>query len=96
MAFPSELLDEILYRLPVKHLLRCKCVSKEWCSLIDSTPFAKKHLKRALEGNEDGLIINERGKFYLAEDFKPNLDGGDSHEAVAVEINDPLKTFIWC
>ncbi|KAK1368155.1 F-box protein interaction domain protein [Heracleum sosnowskyi] len=87
-----EMLDEILCRLPVKYLLRCRCVSKGWCSLIDSNPFVKKHLKRALECNVGALIINQRGKFYLAEDFKSNLD--DDDDAVAVEMMDPLKTLI--
>ncbi|KAL8107539.1 F-box protein CPR1-like [Apium graveolens] len=95
MAFPCKMLDEILCRLPVKYLLRYRCVSKGWCSLIDSDLFVKKHLSRALECNVGGLIINEGGKFYLAEDFKSNLDGGhDNDNAVAVEIIDPLKTLI--
>ncbi|KAK1364552.1 F-box domain-containing protein [Heracleum sosnowskyi] len=96
MALTCEMLDEILCYLPVKSLLRCRCVSKGWCSLIDSTPFVRKHLRKALECNAAGLVINEGGKFYLAEDFKSNLDGGDNDDddAVAVEIIDPLKTLL--
>lgn len=42
---PSDLLREILCKLPVKSLLRFRCVSKMWCSLIDSPDFISMHRK---------------------------------------------------
>ncbi|KAI9201485.1 hypothetical protein LWI28_024191 [Acer negundo] len=41
-----EVVDEILWTLPVKSLCRFKCVSKEWLNLISSTRFVKMHLSR--------------------------------------------------
>ncbi|KAI9201396.1 hypothetical protein LWI28_022902 [Acer negundo] len=43
---PLELVDEILWTLPMKSLCRFKCVSKEWLNLISSTHFVKMHLSR--------------------------------------------------
>nr|XP_017217798.1 PREDICTED: F-box protein CPR30-like isoform X2 [Daucus carota subsp. sativus] len=91
MSFPHQMIDQVLCRLPVKPLLRFRCVSKGWCSLIDSNAFVKKHLETALECNTGcGLIINDdAGKIYLA-DFD-SLDDGSS--AIA-EISDSLKSIL--
>ncbi|KAF7837207.1 F-box/kelch-repeat protein [Senna tora] len=42
---PPELIVEILSWLPVKFLLRFRCVCKYWKSLISDPQFAKKHLR---------------------------------------------------
>ncbi|ESQ28785.1 hypothetical protein EUTSA_v10019649mg, partial [Eutrema salsugineum] len=47
---PEELLIEILTRLPVKSLMRYKCVSKLWLSLITSRYFTDLFLKSSSHG----------------------------------------------
>ncbi|KAK9924296.1 hypothetical protein M0R45_032676 [Rubus argutus] len=44
----QDFVFEILSWLPVKSLLRFRCVCKSWCALISSSCFAKKHLSRAV------------------------------------------------
>ncbi|KAL7124510.1 hypothetical protein ABFS83_14G053200 [Erythranthe nasuta] len=48
MKFPEEITYEILYNLRVKSLLRFKCVSKRWRSIISSKKFIKRHLEKSI------------------------------------------------
>ncbi|MED6113459.1 hypothetical protein PIB30_070947 [Stylosanthes scabra] len=47
----DDLLTEILLRLPVKDLLRCKCVCKKWMSLISEPQFCYRHTLRLCRKN---------------------------------------------
>jgi len=49
--FPDELLVEVLSLLPVKSLIRFKCVSKYWNTLISDPSFVKLHLKKSTTRN---------------------------------------------
>ncbi|XP_004237754.2 F-box/kelch-repeat protein At3g23880-like [Solanum lycopersicum] len=42
---PEDVVVDILLRLPVKSLLRFKCVRKNWCALIKSPSFIKEHFQ---------------------------------------------------
>ncbi|KAL9302646.1 F-box/LRR-repeat protein [Arabidopsis thaliana] len=39
-----ELLEEVLLRLPTKSILKCRIVSKQWRSLLESRRFAERHM----------------------------------------------------
>ncbi|KAK9949275.1 hypothetical protein M0R45_004808 [Rubus argutus] len=46
---PEDIIVQILYRLPVKPLIRFRCVSKRWTSIISDPQFAKSQFKYASE-----------------------------------------------
>ncbi|EYU20296.1 hypothetical protein MIMGU_mgv1a018445mg [Erythranthe guttata] len=46
---PSEIIENILLRLPVKSLMRFKCVSKSWEATISDPEFIANHLRQAKE-----------------------------------------------
>ncbi|KAK9949271.1 hypothetical protein M0R45_004804 [Rubus argutus] len=46
---PEDMILQILYRLPVKPLIRFSCVSKRWSSIISDPQFAKSHFKLSCE-----------------------------------------------
>ncbi|XP_058741981.1 F-box/kelch-repeat protein At3g23880-like [Vicia villosa] len=47
VILPNDLITEVLSILPVKSILRFKCVSKHWKTLISDHAFVKLHLKRS-------------------------------------------------
>ncbi|KAK3411373.1 hypothetical protein EUGRSUZ_I00132 [Eucalyptus grandis] len=42
-SFPGNIVEEILKRLPVRSLLRCRCVYKSWRDTIDGPRFVALH-----------------------------------------------------
>ncbi|KAL2473439.1 F-box protein CPR30 [Forsythia ovata] len=60
---PSDIIAEILSHLPVKTLLQFRCVSRTWCSIIDSQSFIKMHLHQSTATNSyHSLILGSLGK----------------------------------
>ncbi|KAL5568327.1 hypothetical protein UlMin_024902 [Ulmus minor] len=43
-CLPDDVIQIIMSKLPVKTLMRCKCLSKEWNSVINTTDFISSHL----------------------------------------------------
>jgi F-box interacting protein len=54
---PEDLSMEILSRLPVKSLMRYKCVSKSWYALVTNPSFISKHLKISHNLNRGAAIL---------------------------------------
>ena len=86
MSIPLDVITEILSLLPVKSLLRFRCVSKQFCASIDSPEFVKLHLSRSKETYSKSSIILE---FYSGF-FSVNMDSLD----IAVQLLDhPLDSY---
>ncbi|XP_015057104.1 F-box/kelch-repeat protein At3g23880-like [Solanum pennellii] len=57
VQFPEQILVNILTRLPVQSLVRFKCVSKFWITLISDPYFTKKHLNRARNDQDSQKLL---------------------------------------
>ncbi|XP_010686908.2 F-box protein CPR1 [Beta vulgaris subsp. vulgaris] len=86
-TFPTEIIAEILSRLPVKSLLRIKCVCKSWSSLIKTPNFILLQLNQTLISNSDRHLLKSSAdaSFYSAE-----LDLPHNHLSFT-KLNHPLQ-----
>ncbi|XWS75104.1 hypothetical protein CRYUN_Cryun01aG0056300 [Craigia yunnanensis] len=56
--WPEDLLTEILLKLPVKSIIRFRCVAKPWCALFKNPSFVSLH--RGLSKRNNYLLVNYR------------------------------------
>ncbi|XP_002532715.3 F-box protein CPR1 [Ricinus communis] len=54
---PDDIVSDVLLLLPVKALLRFRCLSKPLCSLIDSPDFIDHHLSHSLKTRSNLFLI---------------------------------------
>ncbi|XP_057455602.1 F-box/kelch-repeat protein At3g06240-like [Lotus japonicus] len=90
LTLPHDLIIEILLRLPVRSLLRFKCVCKSWFFLISDTEFAKSHfdLDVALTHR---LLLQFPNK-YRVESFDLDSSLDDSSAVVTLNFPPPSKS----
>ncbi|KAL4600516.1 hypothetical protein ACB092_11G204300 [Castanea dentata] len=90
---PDEVVLEILHRLPVKSLIRFRCVSNSWNSLITSSVFIKSHLTRSLSlpSNSNKLIVRHYIDNSSVDYYKLIDDNNDSFDQIQ-NIEFPLTT----
>nr|XP_023895074.1 F-box protein CPR1-like [Quercus suber] len=80
----EELVLEILHRLPVKSLIRFRCVSKSWDSLITGSVFINSHLNRSLSlpSNSNKLIVRHCVDNPYVDHYKLIDDNNDSFDQI--------------
>lgn len=82
MKIPEELVIEILLKLPVKVLVRLKCVCKSWRSLLDSQFFITQHSKVSNQNPlSDNLLVN-----FWDRTSKDRMVSLISHESLGVVV----------
>ncbi|KAG2695974.1 hypothetical protein I3760_07G036800 [Carya illinoinensis] len=82
---PETVVVEILLRLPVKSLLRFRCVSKRWRSLISDPRFAKSHFRQASERSQR-LLISSRSEILSLDCNVPFRDSSTLREHVVPSL----------
>ncbi|KAK9160751.1 hypothetical protein Syun_007092 [Stephania yunnanensis] len=81
-SLPQEIIEGILSRLPVKSLLRFRCVSKSWHKLIADPNFIKIHLNQA--------NLNNNIKIMLKSDFICSVDNNEVCDQI-VNLHHPFE-----
>lgn len=98
---PLDVIIDILIRLPGKSLLRFRCISKSFRSLIDSKDFINLHLNRSIKTSSNHRLVicseldnNLKTRFHaLSLDSLGGGGGGDGLK-VDLRVNDTLDVII--
>ncbi|KAK4490083.1 hypothetical protein RD792_000738 [Penstemon davidsonii] len=67
---PSEIIIDILSRLPIKAIISCKCVCKSWSVLLETPEFVNSHLLKSIPG----LIFNPDEVIFSVFEFVDELE----------------------
>nr|XP_009802003.1 PREDICTED: LOW QUALITY PROTEIN: putative F-box/kelch-repeat protein At1g13200 [Nicotiana sylvestris] len=54
---PEDVFIHILLKLPVKSLIRFKCISKTWYILMESSTFINLHLNHAINAKDEFIVF---------------------------------------
>ncbi|PRQ33711.1 putative F-box domain, galactose oxidase/kelch, beta-propeller, F-box associated interaction [Rosa chinensis] len=92
----GDIISEILARLPVKSLMRFRCVSKSWSALISDPFFTKKHLSYTETGiteNSSRLLYSldppQSLDYEALKDLKDHRDGYFANRELDLPILQP-------
>ncbi|XP_026421582.1 F-box/kelch-repeat protein At3g23880-like [Papaver somniferum] len=80
-SFPDDIMMDILARLPVKSILRFRCVNKAWCKLLKDRKFVQKHLNHTTKKNKFSLLVNSGKDIYTM-----------SYDPTSSILDRPVKT----
>ncbi|KAJ6332960.1 hypothetical protein OIU77_008920 [Salix suchowensis] len=85
---PEDLIQEILFKLPIKSLVRCTSLCRTWNSLIKSPAFISKHLQRT---DHQSLFLLRLYSKEREEQYSLRLDNQDFNEHM--QLHFPFESF---
>ncbi|KAK2411271.1 F-box/kelch-repeat protein [Trifolium repens] len=83
--FPEEIMLEIISWLPVKHVMRLRCVNKFFNTLIFDPHFVQIHLNKSTQNSQLALICFKSESHYDPEDSNNPKDW--SHGLITLTIH---------
>ncbi|XP_059638975.1 F-box protein At3g26010-like, partial [Cornus florida] len=90
---PREVFDEILQRLPLKDIHRCKCVSKRWLNWISSPYFVRSYIQFETTINPSpplALFYQVDAHSPNSVDFNPNLKPNPNEIGISFTSEMPI------
>jgi len=90
---PADMLMEILSWLPVKDVVRLKCISKGWNHLVSDSAFVKLHLLRSPKNTHILLTFDTRGGGYAIAPVQDLLDNPSSTVETLLRNDFPYNPF---
>lgn len=87
--FPQDVVTETLLRLPVKSLLRFKCVCKYWYAIIESPSFVRKHFSR--ENNHTRLLL-----YYTSDSDREGVTFLPDEALLGVSSSNDVIDYVQC
>ncbi|KAB5534647.1 hypothetical protein DKX38_017733 [Salix brachista] len=89
---PEDLIQEILFKLPIKSLVRCTSLCRTWNSLIKSPTFISKHLQRTISSTDhQSLFLLRLCSKEREEQYSLRLDNQDFNEHM--QLHFPFESF---
>ncbi|KAG4401855.1 hypothetical protein GLYMA_02G079600v4 [Glycine max] len=89
---PQELIIEILLRLPVKSLVRFKCVCRLWLSLISDPSFAISHFEPMATHTKRLVFLTPRACEFRSIDFNASVHDDSASTALKLGFL-PTKSY---
>ncbi|CAN1816116.1 Receptor-like protein EIX2 [Linum perenne] len=90
---PEEVVADILARLSVKEIVKCRSVCKSWYSLISSNVFQSYHLNKSTARNRSLVLVRDGIDFDngKTEHYSFYLDDDDFPSTRVLELDCPFK-----
>ncbi|KAI9127048.1 hypothetical protein K1719_001607 [Acacia pycnantha] len=92
---PEEMITDILKRLPVKSLIRFRCVCKHWKNLVKNPSFITDHLRHSSHHNPNFLVFNLFSNISYQRDYTAKLNLLNCEMQVRDLQKEPLFDHLW-